>query len=118
MIESFWTPGRAVAVVELAAEGLAPREIGERMGCTRNAVIGRLYRQRRSNARKPESESTTIFDRLPDLELSGCRWIVGDVRAGRWSYCGEPVSEPGGSWCTKHRKRVFEKRRPNHEPME
>jgi GcrA cell cycle regulator len=112
MIESFWTPERAVAVVELAGMGLLTREIGRRLGCTRNAVIGRLYRQGVSNVRKPESESTTIFDRLPDLKLTGCRWILGDVRSGRWSYCGAPISEPGGSWCAEHRKRVFEKRRP------
>jgi GcrA cell cycle regulator len=111
MISYFWTPERAVAVVELAAEGLLTREIGRRLGCSRNAVIGRLHRQGLSNVHK-EADPQTIFDRLPDLKLSGCRWIVGDVRAGRWSYCGAPVSEPGGSWCAEHRARVFEKRKP------
>jgi GcrA cell cycle regulator len=106
---SFWTPERAEIVVELAGMGLLTREIGRRLGCTRNAVIGRLYRQGFRMRNTPEPP--TIYDRLPNVNTGGCRWITGDVCGGEWSYCGARVAQPGGSWCATHRGRVFDKRK-------
>jgi hypothetical protein len=70
MTESFWTPERAERVVELAGMALLTREIGRRLGCTRNAVIGRLNRAG-IRMRPPKTSETTIYDRLPDISLKG-----------------------------------------------
>lgn len=42
--ESFWNDENTARAKELALQGLSGREIGEALGCSRNAVIGRLFR--------------------------------------------------------------------------
>jgi hypothetical protein len=44
--------------------------------------------------------------RLDELRLSSCRYPLGDQWDRVEMYCGEPT-QPGGSWCKEHRKRVF-----------
>lgn len=39
-----WTDEMQAALVRLAAEGLTGKEIGERLGLTRSAVLGRAHR--------------------------------------------------------------------------
>jgi DNA-binding CsgD family transcriptional regulator len=46
MIESFWTPQRDKRLQRLQAAGLSAAQIAERIGATRNAVIGRSIRLR------------------------------------------------------------------------
>lgn len=45
---------------------------------------------------------------LSDADCRGCRFIAGEplpIRSGM--YCGRPVCEPGGSWCSRHRGLVW-----------
>ena len=45
---------------------------------------------------------------LTEADFRGCRWIAGEPTPIRPSmFCGCPVSEPGGSWCSAHRERVW-----------
>jgi hypothetical protein len=41
---SFWTPERDERLRRLEAEGLSAAKIGEKLGTTRGAVLGRLHR--------------------------------------------------------------------------
>ena len=41
---SFWTPDRDEKLRRLEAEGLSAAKIGEKLGTTRGAVLGRLHR--------------------------------------------------------------------------
>jgi hypothetical protein len=44
-----------------------------------------------------------------ELKRGGCTYIAGDPMERRpWSYCNMPVDYPGSSWCSEHRKIVFD----------
>lgn len=40
----FWTPQREQALADLVAKGWSASQIGDELGCTRNAVIGKVLR--------------------------------------------------------------------------
>jgi hypothetical protein len=42
--------------------------------------------------------------RKPEQEITGCRWIHGDVGDAFWRYCQGPRL-PGRSYCAKHHAR-------------
>ncbi|HTK34578.1 MAG TPA: GcrA family cell cycle regulator [Caulobacteraceae bacterium] len=44
MKDTFWTPERQAALVAAAREDLSASAIARRIGCSRNAVIGRAWR--------------------------------------------------------------------------
>lgn len=41
---SFWNPERTAMAVQMVKDGFSASQIGSRLGCSRNAVIGRLHR--------------------------------------------------------------------------
>ncbi|MBI3445082.1 MAG: hypothetical protein HY055_06930 [Magnetospirillum sp.] len=40
-----------------------------------------------------------------------CRWINGDVKSGKATWCGAPTRH-GSSWCLEHRRVVYVRWRP------
>jgi hypothetical protein len=46
LVDSFWTPARDKSLQKLEAAGLSAAQIAERLGTTRNAVLGRSARLR------------------------------------------------------------------------
>ena len=92
-----WTEGRLAHALRLAAEGKSTRKIGGIIGCTKNAVVGKLWRHRQANA----LPASTIEERLrAHWFVPGCRWIDGEV-PGEWRWCGAPVAL-GSPWCAEH----------------
>ena len=45
-MKTFWTPKRDMRLLALWQDGRTAKEICETLGCSRSAVLGRLYRQR------------------------------------------------------------------------
>ena len=54
---------------------------------------------------------------LCEADFRGCRFIEGEAVPLRPSmFCGATPTEPGGSWCAKHRKIVWVYRRTSRRP--
>ena len=81
---------------------ISTAEIGRRMGCSKNAVIGkaqRLFLTPRGVA--PPVPTVRVL--LSDSDVLGCRYIKGSplpLRPGM--YCGEKVAAPELPYCPTH----------------
>jgi GcrA cell cycle regulator len=98
-MEMTWTPGRVELLSQLFEEGLPTSEIGRRMGLTKNAVIGRLYRSTmtRRDAEPKLSRQRNFFEFIG----SGCLWPQGHPDDGNFHFCGaRPL--PGKPYCADH----------------
>lgn len=114
---------RNVEIRRLTAEGLTPRQVGERLGISRCAVIGTLHRHGR-----PEGATKVRAGRRRPAETEGlvaigagighirrwseigpmpraCQYITGDERP--WRYCGAEA-ERGSPYCPEHRARCYQ----------
>jgi hypothetical protein len=50
----------------------------------------------------------TLHGELTDADLRGCRFIGGEpTPLHRGMFCCATPSEPGGAWCSRHRKIVW-----------
>lgn len=58
----FWTPDRVEELTWYQAAGLSASQIADVLGCTRNAVIGKLHRM--GIAGIPESRKKELQDEL------------------------------------------------------
>ena len=55
---------------------------------------------------------------LSEADFRGCRWIEGEpapLKPGM--FCCAPPARPGGSWCTRHHKIVWNYRRGSRRPV-
>jgi hypothetical protein len=116
-----WPAERVAELTRLYAEGLTCAAIGERMGISKNAVIGQVRRRGlergadcslnvRQQARHRYEESRqvaslTLADRLAALDVfpapGNCLFPIGHIqRGGR--FCGEPVEAEGEPYCWTH----------------
>jgi GcrA cell cycle regulator len=116
-----WTDDEDRQLVALEDRGLSAYFIGEKMGKTRSAIIGRSYRlrggTRKSPVQRPRKPVTISKPPVPPrprpvnpdtgarmitiFELTGdtCRWPHGD--RSPFLFCGAPAlaSQP---YCEKH----------------
>lgn len=106
-------------LIELWADhSITTREIGDKLGVSKNAVIGRAHRLHlparpngfpwlnvRTHAPrptvaprpKPEKNCFSLLDLSHDL----CHWPVNSpARGGEYLFCGNPVET--GSYCPEH----------------
>jgi GcrA cell cycle regulator len=121
----FWTPAKEKVLRELWGHGPSAREIGLKVGASRNAVIGKTRRMgltsavppvkprlRPSRAKKPkplprvktpikEPKYTTLHAAMMGLTPNSCRWISGDPCKDSMAFCGVPAFE-GKSYCEEH----------------
>ena len=127
MRTDLWTPERDAELAKLWASGMTTRNIGDAMGVTHNAVIGRVHRlglpgrsspirERKSAVRKPRAKpkpKPVISQKptSPSLEMifraaekGGCRWMSGDPR--EMLFCGDATVR-GGSYCSVHHARAY-----------
>lgn len=101
---AFWRENGDKAL-EMADAGIPTSEIGRRLGCTKNAVIGRLSREGESHP------STTFAERLASYpEPKGCRYIAGDVRRDGIHWCDAPITVFGRSYCDFHHEKCWSRR--------
>lgn len=135
---SFWTPNKFQQLLDYNEEGLSASQIGRRLGCSRNAVIGKLMRKKvkLKGARevwvrdcvphapktggytRAATEVARVLDEPPSLEMAPidigtnqCRWMSNDPQHGG-TYCGH-VTAIGESYCPHHRARAFQPIKPS-----
>jgi hypothetical protein len=116
----FWLddPARTTEALESAHAGETLRKAAERIGCTRNALIGRLNRLSTYRGHPSRGARSTMDERLAAYPVpQGCRFIHGDVRAGGWHYCDEKVAVVGASFCPEHMKLCHQKAGQMHPEL-
>ena len=97
-MESGWTESQVKILIEMVTLGNTAREIGDKIGKTRNAVIGKInrlklpFRPKKDPTKK--KASLPIKASMPPL-TSGCQWDCD------WEWCGKPT-RPGSAYCQAH----------------
>jgi hypothetical protein len=81
-VNSFWTSDRIEILRRLHADGLSASEIGQQLGCTRNAVIGKFHRLQLTGTR-PAS-----------VRRKNCRKAAQHGAAMRRMRAGRPPQRP------------------------
>ena len=105
-----WTDGKVEVLEALWSEGRSAREIAEKLGVTRNAVIGKANRMGLSHnsaargrvctpgrAKGPKGRPSSPFD----LTERMCRWPFGHPGDDDFHFCGSP-RVPGRPYCEAH----------------
>lgn len=98
-----WTPERIAALIALWNESLSTSEIGNRLGITKNAVIGKVHRlglPQRRPTQKPEPVAANVI-KLEALSANMCSWPLGNPGEVTFHFCGEETV-PGKPYCSTH----------------
>ena len=98
-----WIPQRVSALIALWNEGLSTSVIGERLGVTKNAVVGKVHRlglPKRGSPIKKKPRPAEIID-LGSLRPGMCSWPEGDPGEPDFRFCGIPAII-GKPYCEKH----------------
>lgn len=117
------------AIKTLLNEELSYTEISKRLGITRNAVAGHIFRIRKAEGvkslrRKPlgitkSARVTVQVTEIPDapkgkhiteLEEHDCRYPIDRVE-GHHFFCGEPRRDHRTRYCSEHHPIVWHKAR-------
>lgn len=110
-----WNEDQVAQMTQLWATGMSAQEIANRMGITKNAVVGKARRLNLTMRREPQpkprgvpmivaEDGETVFPPFP--KRGGCLWPEGsgvDV-----TFCGAP-QEPGRPYCTIHTAKAYVK---------
>ena len=110
--DGFWTPERLVMLHQLHAAGLPYAEIGQRLGTTKNAISGKVYRMG-LNTRRPKRMSTTstTLSRLEALDVfpghGNCVFPLGHPGTPEFNFCGCDVQDIADPYCAKHRRMAW-----------
>lgn len=109
----FWTPAKEKVLRGLWGYGLSAREIGLKMGASRNAVIGKARRMGLTTTVPPAKpqpmvkppvkvpEYTTLHAAMMGLTPESCRWVSGDPCKDIMAFCGEQALK-NKPYCQKH----------------
>ncbi len=112
-----WTPEITAALMALWKEGLPTAEIGQRLGVTKNAVIGKVHRIGLVKRQSPikggppcgkRKKPVAQVIRLETLKTGMCSWPEGDPGTEVFRFCGEK-SVPGKPYCESHCARAYVK---------
>lgn len=132
-----WTAERDAELSEHWRAGeLTTRQIGEKMGTTKSAIAGRIFRlqssgrlpARAKSPTKPQTKQAPLpAGVLPPpkpapkpaaipkpravLPIGGvrvreCQWVHGEPDRGPWRYCGCPAM-PGKPYCGDHAAKAY-----------
>ena len=113
-----WTADRTEILKQLRQRHQPVSVMVERLGITRNAIIGKLHRLGLSVARvrnpKPEmaapeeplEKPARVGITFMELTPHTCRWPLGDPQQPGFAYCGD-VSLDGCPYCVVHAKIAY-----------
>ena len=103
-----WTSERIGALTKLWNGGLTTREIGLRLGVTKNAVVGKAHRLGLSKRQSPIVERPRGAEVIPLEKLTAgmCSWPEGDPGTPDFRFCGQP-SVPDKPYCAEHCDRAY-----------
>lgn len=110
---SDWTPERISALIALWDTGLTTSEIGNRLGITKNAVVGKVHRlglpKRQSPIRKSVVKAPKPVGEIIKLDKLGanmCCWPDGEPGTEEFRFCGKPAV-PDKPYCEEHCRRAY-----------
>ena len=103
-----WTPERIAALKSLWDGGLSTREIGLKLGITKNAVVGKAHRMGLSKSNAPVAAPPPVvpFVRLETLGAGMCCWPDGEPGTPELRFCGKP-SLAEKPYCAEHCERAY-----------
>lgn len=99
-----WTEDAVDILRTMWTEGRSAREIGERLGMTRNAVIGKANRLGLSHKAQPPAPKVEVQTYAPgtlDLNERMCRWPIGHPGDADFHFCGN-ARIAGRPYCERH----------------
>jgi GcrA cell cycle regulator len=126
-----WTDKKLLLLKKLWTEGKTAVAIAQRLGVSKSAVLGKVFRLRLERpAQKPEptaacspmmrrkgprfeAEAQDLATRrgksLLELTNESCRWPIGDPAKKSFHFCGEPGADlaQGVPYCERHRQRAY-----------
>lgn len=124
----FWTPEKEKVLKLMWAAGYSARDIGTKVGATRNAVLGKVHRMKLPTPKTPKTQIypkpkakpepkpepppvagkektekvyVAVRDAVMGLNTKECRWPYGHPHEGKMAFCKEPIYE-SYSYCLKH----------------
>jgi len=115
MAEGFeWTPERITMLMALWEEGLTASVIGERLGTTKNAVVGKVHRlglpkrvtSNRAASTPLRKKPASGIIKLDKLSSGMCCWPEGDPGTDAFRFCGGPAV-PEKPYCEEHCRRAY-----------
>lgn len=98
-----WTETGVTELKRLWVAGIGTKEIGEQLGMSKNAIIGKAHRiglqQRRASPRRGKADL---------LCMSGprCQWPTGDPGQPDFHMCGAAALD-GKPYCATHYARAY-----------
>lgn len=125
----FWTLEKIAEMHRLVGQGFSASQIGRKLGCSRNAAIGKLHRVKVRAGVKParkhpgspykSGSPRRKYTRLPKLKIvapvpahrpcgilhvTGCKWAIGFDEAviGKHVFCNSPKHDE--RYCEFHVK--------------
>ena len=109
-----WTPTKVSTLIALWNEGLSTSVIGNRLGVTKNAVVGKVHRlklPKRGSPIKLKPKAAEVIS-LEALRPGMCCWPEGEPGTKGFYFCGKPVL-PDKPYCAEHCARAYVK--PNKQ---
>ena len=103
-----WTTERIATLTKLWGGGLSTREIGLRLGVTKNAVVGKVHRLGLSKRQSPIVERSRVAEVIPLDKLTAgmCSWPDGEPGTPSLRFCGKP-SVSDKPYCQEHCARAY-----------
>lgn len=103
-----WPDDRVAILRDLWTRNLTAKEIGRKMGISKNAVLGKVHRLGLEQRVAPIVKPAKLRGfQIPDQGF--CCYIFGDPLKIGARYCGAPVHKR--DWCKKHCDIVYHKPR-------
>lgn len=100
-IDAVWPPARVEMLTQLFDEGLTFSAIGERMGVTKNTIIGKALR---IGLKRGDGEPTTLPQRMDALDIfpgfGRCVYPLGHPREAGFHLCGAKVPNAAKPYCS------------------
>ena len=101
-----WNEEKTQHLIFLRKEGVSFSEIANRIGVTKNTVIGAMWRARRRG--DTEEDAPPIVELPAEIRLGHCRFpLWRHNEKPTHHYCGEPTPSLETAWCAKHRRIVY-----------
>jgi len=121
-ISEFWTAARVKSLKDMVARGgMSCTQMAEKLGATRNMVIGKIYRmeqagllqvkrkakreKRLQDAVRVEQTTCTTDNKSPGVysyRPDCCQWPLGDPKKTGYRVCGDMRVVDGRSYCQLH----------------
>ena len=129
-----WTDERVDTLKQLWNAGIACAAIGDELGCSKNAVVGKAHRLKLLRRRMANTPAKLMQERIRArqiafasaaksalgvsilaLETGMCKWPVG--QNGEHLFCGKQWRDECGPYCAEHHVLAHEPtKRPRVRP--